>query len=230
MESVLETPLEERGSSDLEDVSQTQDRVEHCELLITRSLDPKNPSKGQLISLCGSQVKFKCSVPITRGEALMLHFRSDDQKTIMTLEVSAKWERACGDEWIVGCEATRGISESMQHSLALSGYIDRRNSERFNANIPIQTRRTGYAARQPATILDFSETGFRFVAKSEPPADGESFKAFFCDERGDEVEIVAEVRWLKREDQHSQLGCQISAQSEMAYRRAMSRWRSATLK
>jgi hypothetical protein len=228
--SVLEVRAEVSRTRDMEGHSLPWDAVEHSDLLITRSFDPQNPLKGQLISLHGSQVKFQCSVPIASGEALLIHFQSEDESLPLSLEAYVRWERASDNEWIVGCEATHGISESTQHSLALSGFIDRRNAERFAANIPIQTRRSGCASRQPATILDFSDSGFRLVTNSEPPTDGEYFKVFLCDQRGDEVEVVAEVRWGQREDTYSQLGCQICAQSEAVYRKAMSRWRPANSK
>ncbi len=164
---------------------------------------------ASLIDLSESGAKLSATSCVPVGESVQLKLSAEQFDDVFLGEAQVCWSRPDKDgDCLVACAFHPHLPVYLLDMLVDYGLLQRRDSERKPASLPVMICWGLGEEASPARLRDYSDCGFCIVT-SHPVETGQHLLMEYLALDGEPLSVRAKVQWAYRNKLHNQIGCTI---------------------
>lgn len=172
---------------------------------------------ARLVNLSSKGAKLSVSTELPRNRAIRMKLEVDELGLSFYLATRVCWTTQAADGmWLVGCELSPNVPESILKHIADGGRLERREDDRrpVARNVGV-CRKTLFRMKEELGELRNFASGGMCVSTTTPAKLGEKLAIRFG--QGTEIPLVeVVVRWQMQQGEHYLIGCEYADSGSFA--------------
>ena len=181
----------------------------------------RRPLAASLVDFSESGVKVSLPFRVQIGELVQLELAFDQSDLHFLGAAKVCWTRPEKDgEWLVACAFRPQVPKHIFDTLAASGVLERRDSERQYVSLPVTIRWELGVEDDSVRLQDFSDGGFSIVT-SYAVETGQRLSMVCETSDGEPLEVRAKVQWTLRTPEQHLVGCSMLHDQDFGCLRAL---------